>query len=676
MVITEIPNRLSECTTSPYLLQHSSNPVEWQPWNLKSIEMARELDKPMMVSIGYSACHWCHVMRKESFEDPGIASIMNSNFVCIKVDREEHPDVDSFFMKACQALTGGGGWPLNAFVDPHNLRPFYIGTYFPKDPRFGLVSWDQILLAMADIWNNDRQEIASGSVELINHLSENINEKHNSVLRIQEVVEMATKNSIEYSFSTFDTENGGFHKAPKFPHPMELEFLIRNRTDEIDVMIERSLESMANRGLFDQIGGGWHRYCVDEKWTVPHFEKMLYDNALLLKVYSQALRGKIGNLKTKKRVIDLTLEWIVREMLDSRGGAWSTIDADSIDSEGIESEGIFYLWTPEDVKLILDVNDSEIAFNKWGIGEMGNFENGEKNVLSWVENSSVQIESEEIIRKKLLNERSKRKHPLKDDKVITSWNGMLLESCSRMENENAIIIGDCVSKGLMERSTKKDGSVIRSWRNETDGGAGFLEDYAWAALGLLHWGILRDDGEKIKRSMKIAEKLIEMFVDENGGFWFTSKDHGYLPIRQRSEMDSAVPSSTSIAIRLFSTLWNIFPDNKNSDLWIRLSMESIESIGPSLELSGSNYWGMLNSSEYLFKPWSIWFFHHDGEEPDFVSRLRQEANEMQLVFSSENPIGQKNRGDSKWKGWLCKNLHCEEPTNRESDIMWPPIKKI
>ena len=281
-------NRLSECS-SPYLLQHASNPVAWQPWDEAAIESARQLDRPLLVSIGYAACHWCHVMEHESFDDAQVAALMNEKLVCIKVDREERPDVDALYMAACQAMTGAGGWPLNAFLDPHTLRPFFAGTYFPPEPRFGRPSWQQLIEMLCEAWDGKRQDILDNAERVIQHLRSQDGQVE-SEDDPRAIVAASLMASGLHSLKLHDSVDGGFGGAPKFPHPMELEGLIRNGSTDAMVAGEHSLNCMASRGLFDHLGGGWHRYCVDAAWAVPHFEKMLYDNALLLSVHGLALR--------------------------------------------------------------------------------------------------------------------------------------------------------------------------------------------------------------------------------------------------------------------------------------------------------------------------------------------------------------------------------------------------
>jgi len=669
MAKQEPTNRLSECT-SPYLLQHASNPVAWQPWDDTAIELARKLDRPLLVSIGYAACHWCHVMEHESFDDEETAALMNEKLVCIKVDREERPDVDALYMAACQVMTGQGGWPLNAFLDPHTLKPFFAGTYFPPKQGHGRPSWPQLVIAMSDAWSGQREDLVNNSDVIIEHINKMAANSSSGEVDLKELMEVVTEGSVQHSLKLFDTINGGFGGAPKFPHPMELEALLRYGSDESRKAVEVSLRYMAGRGLFDHLGGGWHRYCVDSAWAVPHFEKMMYDNALLLPIHTRALRDGVGDQSVHQRVIQLTLEWLKREMLDPNGGVWSTLDADSDDGTGHKEEGAFYVWTPEQVESALGVQDGELACSRWTITKEGNFENSGSSVLALSDVEELSDEKEDEIRLTLLKNRAERARPGTDDKVLTSWNGMLLVALTELESDLASEIGEHTVQGLLERSTDEDGSVLRTWRGETDGGPGFLDDYAWAALGLLNWGIATDNKTCIKRALSITKRLLKEFSDTDGGFWLSTSNHGELPIRQRCETDSAVPGSTSIVVRLISNLLGIWPAHEEADSWRTYAMDSISNLSEGLKQRGPAYWSLLNASQDLFRPWAVWHIHHDGTEPEELRKLRRTASDGQLVISTQSSSDGKDRGDAPWMAWLCEGMSCKQPITESSDLFW------
>ena len=662
-------NRLADCT-SPYLLQHVSNPVAWQPWDDDAIELARTLDRPLLVSIGYAACHWCHVMEHESFADEATAALMNERLVCIKVDREERPDVDALYMAACQALTGAGGWPLNAFVDPNTLKPFFAGTYYPPDQRYGRPSWTQIVTALSDTWRDERDDLLANAEQITTHLDRMADGGEAGEHDLLELVGAVAEASVQHSLKLFDAQNGGFGGAPKFPHPMELEGLLRNGSEEARNAVEVSLRCMAERGLFDHLGGGWHRYCVDARWAVPHFEKMLYDNALLLPIHARASREGIGDPTLHERVILLTLEWLEREMFDPDGGVWSTLDADSDDGTGHKEEGAFYVWNPTEVEAALGEENGALACARWTVTDSGNFEDSGSSVLALAPAAGLTEDDEEGLRLALLDARAERARPGTDDKVLSAWNGMLLVALSDLAGERAENVGEHVAKGMLARSTKPDGSVLRTWRGETDGGAGFLDDHAWAALGLLRWGLLTDDETCIERALAITNRLLDSFADPDGGFWLASADHEELPVRQRCENDSAVPGSTAIVVRLLATLLGAWPAHPDADSWRAFSEGAIQRLGDALMHRGPAYWALLNAASDLLQPWSVWHIHHDGTEPEAVMTLRQNEGDRQLVISTERVQEERDRGDAPWIAWLCEGMTCKAPITEEPDLVW------
>ena len=644
----DISNRLGGCT-SPYLLQHASNPVSWQPWDEEAIELAKKLDRPLLVSIGYAACHWCHVMEHESFNDELTAKQMNETLVCIKVDREESPDVDALYMAACQIYTGGGGWPLNVFVDPGTLKPFFAGTYFPPVQRYNKPSWGQLIESVVQAWKEQREQVINSS-ELITAQIQKSSIGGGSSQDVESLIKKSILAGLSHSKRVYDPVNGGMGGAPKFPHPMEMEGLLRAGEGGI---VSHSLDVMATRGLFDHLAGGWHRYCVDAEWRVPHFEKMLYDNALMLAVHEKARRLGIGN--QNDRVIGLTLEWISNEMLDPLGGVWSTLDADSVGEDGKSEEGEFYLWTPEQA-------DDIVACERFGITEQGNFENTGRSVLSLHEVSGL---DDEGLRIHLLEKRSERARPGTDDKVLTAWNGMLLVACAELPEDNAKRIGQHICKELLSR---KD--VLRTRRGDAPGGPGFLDDYAWSALGLLRWGIRWDDKECLRRARGITRQLLKIFADPDGGFWMTSADHTELPVRQRSVSDSAVPGATAVVVELLRILLLLWPDHPQSDEWRKSAEKAIISAGDDLVTRAGGHWALICAAQGLVEPGQVWFIHHSGREPVEVENLRRTATWNQLVVSSREPISDKDRGEAEWRGWLCEGTICRLATMDTSELTW------
>jgi hypothetical protein len=357
-------------------------------------------------------------------------------------------------------------------------------------------------------------------------------------------------------------------------------------------------------------------------------------------------------------------------MLDHNGGVWSTLDADSDDGTGHKEEGAFYVWTPEQVESALGVQDGELACSRWTITKEGNFENSGSSVLALSDVEELSDEKEDEIRLTLLKNRAERARPGTDDKVLTSWNGMLLVALTELEGDLASEIGEHTAKGLLERSTNEDGSVLRTWRGEIDGGPGFLDDHAWAALGLLNWGIATDNETCIKRALSITKRLLKEFSDTDGGFWLSTSNHGELPIRQRCETDSAVPGSTSIVVRLLSNLLGIWPADEESDSWRTYAMDSISRLGEGLKQRGPAYWSLLNAAQDLLRPWAVWHIHHNGTEPEELKQLRRTAGDRQLVISTQSSSDGKDRGNASWMAWMCEGMSCKPQTTESSDLIW------
>jgi hypothetical protein len=526
-----VANRLA-AETSPYLRQHSDNPVDWYPWGEDALTRARALERPLLVSVGYSACHWCHVMAHESFEDPATAALMNERFVCVKVDREERPDVDAVCMEACQAITGRGGWPLNAFLTP-DLVPFYAGTYFPSEARQGMPSWRMVLEALADAWNERREEITQQSAQILQSLSATARlDPSNEPIR-EDVLDKATSAFPSY----YDAQNGGFGPAPKFPQATAIELLLSRGERE---MALHTLEAMARGGIYDQVGGGFARYAVDATWTVPHFEKMLYDNALLARVY---LHGwQVSGDDRFRRTTRETLDWALQEMRGPEGGFCSALDADS---EGVE--GKFYTWTVEELRHVLG-EQAEAAIAYFGATERGNFEAGE-NVL---EARGLEPATREEIRRTLYEVRSQRVWPGLDDKRLTGWNALMISALA----EAGAVLGEpkyldtatrC-AEFLTQELRGGDGQLLRTWKDGQAKIDAFLEDYAFLLDALLTLYESTFDPRWYQEAVRLADELIDRFADgERGGFFTTAEGQDELPVRRKDLEDSPIPSGNSAA---------------------------------------------------------------------------------------------------------------------------------
>lgn len=553
-------NRLAN-ETSPYLRQHAENPVGWYPWGEEALQRARDEDKPLLLSIGYAACHWCHVMAHESFEDPATAAIMNQHYVNIKIDREERPDLDSIYMSAVQAMTGQGGWPMTVFATPDG-RPFYGGTYYPPVPRHGLPSFKQVLLGMADIWEKQRDEIEHSAGELALHLEESSAVSFGQGGSLNDDLLDRALNELAQDY---DARWGGFSDAPKFPPSMTLEFLLRVYEQRGDAtalrMVEHTLEMMARGGIYDQVGGGFARYSTDNKWLAPHFEKMLYDNALLARIYLHA--WQVTGKPLFRRVVEETLDFIAREMRHGSGGFFSSYDADS---EGVE--GKFYVWSTDEIRAALGP-DADLFMAAYDVTEQGNWEG--HNILHLPLDLAQVAKAHQLdeaeMRQRLAKDRdilyeirARRVRPGLDDKVLTAWNGLALaafaEAGRALGRADYIEIATLNAEFLYAEMRQANGRLLRSW--QADAGArynGYLEDYAFLATGLLALYQTTFEVRWFVWARELADLTLAHFRDEKaGGFSDTSNDHETLLYRPRDLQDNAMPSGNSMAAQLLIML--------------------------------------------------------------------------------------------------------------------------
>jgi uncharacterized protein len=530
-----VANKLAT-ENSPYLLQHKDNPVDWQPWGDEAFAEAARRDVPVILSIGYAACHWCHVMEHESFEDESTAELMNAGFVSIKVDREERPDVDSVYMDAVQAMTGQGGWPMTVFLTSARV-PFYGGTYFPPQPRHGLPSFKQVLGAILQTWRTRRDEVEEQGRRLIEHIGQ--------IGKLSPSEDEITASLLEdalVSFSdSFDDRFGGFGGAPKFPQPMNLDFLLRlarRGNDKAEDMVVRTLTAMSSGGMFDQLAGGFARYSVDATWTVPHFEKMLYDNAQLLRTYARAFATT--GIARFREVSEMTAHWMLSEMRSDDGGFYSSLDADS---EGIE--GRFYVFDFDEVQRLLG-DDASVANECFGFTPEGNFEGS--NIPVYAAEGAI-----DRVRGKLLEHRGRRERPGTDTKVLTSWNALnaaaLAEAGSLLEHPEWIRAAVDTME-FITATLARGGRLMRSFGRTDSGGQvkhlGCAEDYAFYLEGSLALWEATSDSRWLDRARATADRAIELFEDaEKGGFFTTGSDAETLVVRPKDLFDNAVPSANS-----------------------------------------------------------------------------------------------------------------------------------
>ncbi|MEC8841550.1 MAG: thioredoxin domain-containing protein [Candidatus Poribacteria bacterium] len=554
-------NRLID-ETSPYLLQHAHNPVDWYPWGEEALNLAKNLDKPILLSIGYSACHWCHVMERESFENEKIAAIMNKYYINIKVDREERPDLDEIYMSAVQIMTGSGGWPMTVFLTPE-LKPFYGGTYFPPDDRYGRPGFPKLLEAVEGAYRSKREEINEQAEKLVSHINQISNPKGVENLSLNDKI-------IEQAFyhyqNRFDSQHGGFGQAPKFPPGMGLILLLRywKRSGNSRALhiVEFTLEKMARGGMNDQLGGGFHRYSTDEIWLAPHFEKMLYDNSLLTVTYLEAFQAT--GKPFYREVVEETLGYVLREMYDQKnGGFYSTQDADS---EG--EEGKFFVWTPDEVEQILGQVDAKVFCDFYDVTDHGNFEH--QNIL-WVKTPTdlytkkTNIEQTDLInilsrcKKKLFDAREKRIKPGLDDKILTSWNGLMIRSMGLayqiLGDPRYLEAAETSAKFILKELVQKNGHLLRTHRAGKSHLNACLEDYSYFIAGLIELYQASFDPHWLREANRLNQIMISQFWDsQNGGFFFTGKDHPELIVRSKSAYDGATPSGASMAVHVLLRL--------------------------------------------------------------------------------------------------------------------------
>jgi len=554
----EHTNRLAG-ETSPYLLQHAHNPVDWYPWGAEALERARREDKPILLSIGYSACHWCHVMERESFEDARIAALMNEHYVNIKVDREERPDLDQIYMTAVQMMTRHGGWPLTVFLTP-DLVPFYGGTYFPPEDRHGMPGFPRVLLGVADAYRSRPEEVRESAGEILGELRRMGVSAASGEAISTELLDQAQRALAR----SYDARHGGFGGAPKFPASMSLEFLLRahKRTGDARAleMVVSTGRRMAEGGMYDQLGGGFHRYSTDAHWLVPHFEKMLYDNALLSRHYLHVFQAT--GEEFFRRVTVETLDYVTREMTDAGGGFYSTQDADS---EGVE--GKFFVWDEAEVEGLLGEEDARLFNAYYGVTPHGNFE--ESNILhvsraaeEVARESGVEVgrlnEALERGRRALFEARERRVKPGRDEKVLTAWNGLMLESFAEAAaaldrpdyretaERNARFVLDSLRAGGLLLHVYKDGRAKH---------AGFLDDYAFFVSGLVTLFETTGEARWLEEAVALADRMVEEFWDEEGGgFFYTGRSGEQLIVRNKDYFDNAIPSGNSVAAELLLRL--------------------------------------------------------------------------------------------------------------------------
>jgi uncharacterized protein YyaL (SSP411 family) len=686
-----MPNKLIS-EKSPYLRQHAHNPVDWYPWGTEAFDRAQKGDKPVFLSIGYSTCHWCHVMERESFEDPEVARLLNETFVCIKVDREERPDIDGVYMTVCQMMTGRGGWPLTIIMAP-DKKPFFAATYLPREGRFGLIGIKELVPRIEALWRGSRSELLSSAGQITGLLQHVEGETSGTPAR--ELGEDTLKQAYEQLSRSFDAHYGGFGAAPKFPTPHNLMFLLRywRRSGNAHAleMVEKTLTAMRLGGIYDQVGFGFHRYSTDNRWFLPHFEKMLYDQALLAIAYieaSQAIDGKVTYEQTAQEIF----AYVLRDMVSPEGVFYSAEDADS---EG--EEGRFYLWMTDEVEDVLSMEEAGLLTGVFIIEKDGNFteeatgkETGKnifvmKKPLSAIA-SDLAIPQDELAQQlesariKLFQARTKRVHPQKDDKILTDWNGLMIAALARAaqvldEPRYADIARRAVDFILLHLVDAR-GRLYHRYREGEAAIAGFLDDYAFLTWGLIELYETTFEPHYLRKALDLVEMMLEHFWDgEKGGFFFTADDADTVLVRKKLIYDGAVPSGNSIAainlLRLArmtgrleyeekaAALFHIFSDaimqSPGAATHLMIALDFAR--GPSYEvviagdLQAEDSRAMIKSLRSVFIPNKVVIFRPAGagEEAPDITRL--------AGFTT----GLTGR-DNKATAYICKAFHCELPT--------------
>ena len=670
---------------SPYLRQHAENPVDWYPWGDEAFERARSEDKPVFLSVGYSACHWCHVMEHESFEDESTAALMNEHFVSVKVDREERPDIDAIYMGAVQALTGRGGWPMSVFLTPDAV-PFYGGTYFPNESRHGMPSFADVLMQLASVWANRRDEVLEAGAELTGLLQEQ--SSRGSSVSGGALDPGTLDTAIQGLSRSFDRTHGGWGGAPKFPQPTVVEFVLRRylATGEARLleMAATTLHAMMRGGIYDQLGGGFHRYATDDRWLVPHFEKMLYDNAQLARLYLHA--WQVTGDVVYRRVVTETLDYLVREMLDPAGGFYSAQDADS---EG--EEGRFFVWTPDQIHSALagaspdPGGDGEVLMAAYGVTSAGNFEG--KNIL-FASRTMAEIAADAgravsdvetrlaRARQALLDARESRVRPGLDDKVLASWNGLTLaafaEAARALDRDDYRRVAERNAEFVLSEMRGADSRMSRTWKDGSATLNGYLEDYAFYADGLLELYQTTFDPRWFAAARELADTIIERFTDPDGGFFDTSDDHESLLLRPKGIQDGALPSGGAVAAEVLVRLAEYAGEPRYAAAAGTAVVQAQAAMG-QVPLGFSRW---LATLDLMLAPPQALAIVGDEVEPLLrVVREGYRPNLLVAVASGNEPgtgmalLEGRGAAGGRATAYLCRQFMCERPVSTAGELV-------
>ena len=661
---------------SPYLLSHAHNPVDWYPWGEEALKRARDENKPIFLSIGYAACHWCHVMERESFENEAVAAVLNKNYISIKVDREQRPDLDRIYMAFTTAITGHGGWPMSVFLTP-GLKPFYAGTYFPAVASYGRPSFMQLITEISRAYRENPEGVAEQANTIFAHVSDGLNARTTKSGLSRNMIAEAVRNLRR----NFDDEYGGFGDRPKFPHAVELSLFLRYFQFSGDSAYlgdaQKALTAMADGGIFDHLGGGFARYSTDREWLVPHFEKMLYDNALLVPLYAEAYQ-----LTGEERYLDVirrSLDWLLREMTDANGGFYSTLDADS---EG--EEGKFYVWSRSEIERVLGKQDAALFNRYYNVTAQGNFEG--KNILNITEQSERARRDADRTdfdlfladcRGRLFKVRSRRVRPLTDDKILTSWNGLALTAlCKgyqvtgekrylRAAINNALFVRDQLYRNSQLTHSYRDGRRLEGE---------FLEDYAYYTQGLLNLyeSNPTDNGRWLELARKLATNAVRLFMDEDGSFYLRPADANDLILRPRSEDDESVPAPASIMVANLLRL-NRLTDERE---FLEAGEKALQALSGRMSVSPSGMASAMIALDYYLSDKIEIVVVGEGEVRDAMLRELYNAylpNRIIAIGGADAdgsiPLFEgRLTDDGEVRAYICRNSVCQLPVSTVAEL--------
>ena len=670
-----MPNRLA-AESSPYLLQHQHNPVDWYPWGDEAFAEARAAGKPIFLSVGYAACHWCHVMERESFEDQATADVLNQHFISVKVDREERPDVDQIYMSAVQLLTRHGGWPMSVFMTPEG-KPFHGGTYFPPEPRHGMPSFQQVLTAVHDAWTNRRDELESGA----GRLTEAIQAADSLDLPSAPLSDDDLRRASQALAGSEDRTHGGWGQAPKFPQSMAIEFLLRRHLATGEALLldiaDRALHRMARGGIYDHVGGGFHRYSVDAAWHVPHFEKMLYDNSQLARVFLHA--WQIGGDSAHRRVVEETLDWVVREMTHPQGGFFSTLDADS---EG--EEGKFYVWSLDEVREVLDA-DAGLVADTYDVSAGGNWEGvnvlrrlKDLDVLAYqheVETSEIQAAADRAL-PRLFERRADRIRPGLDDKIITAWNGLMIaafaEAARALARDDYAAVATKAAEFCCTELWRDGGRLWRTWKDGRARFNAYLEDYACLAEGLLELYQATFDERWFTAAQALSDAMLKHFQDPEGGFYDTSNDHETLVTRPKNVQDNATPSGGAMAVTVLGRMHALTGEARYLDVAER----ALAAVGPGAASYPTAFAQWFSAADFLVgQPVGVALAGDEADRQSLLGVVRETYRPRTVVAATAStaesgiPLLQDRHPlNGQAAAYVCHGFVCKLPT-AEPDVV-------